>query len=230
MAQKYAFLIDAERCIFCRACVVACKLENHVGSQWQRNDVILIGPDQTKNPAMYPVFMNCQHCEKPACIAACPVENKAIEKRDDGVVLIIPDKCVGDEMCVYACPYGALRLAPRKNKYGYNVVDKCTYCVHKLDRDADAPGSNQPACVMTCPNRALEFGLRDELMAKVRREGREILNIDKYGMGPGNIILKPREVRVANALTGSKMMSVAGWSFDLKDLRVGNSADVTPVG
>jgi len=37
-------------------------------------------------------------------------------------------------------------------------------------------------------------------------------------------------VRVANALTGSKMMSVAGWSFDLKDLRVGNSADVTPVG
>ena len=67
-------------------------------------------------------------------------------------------------------------------------------------------------------------------MAKVRREGREVLNIDKYGMGPSNIILKPRQVRVTSALTGSEMMSIAGWSFDLKDLRVGNSTDVMPVG
>jgi Fe-S-cluster-containing dehydrogenase component len=230
MAQKYAFLIDAERCIFCRACVVACKVENHVGSQWQRNDVIMLGPDQTKNPAMYSVFMNCQQCEMPACIAACPVENKAIEKRDDGVVLIIPDKCVGDEMCVYACPYGALRLTPRKNKYGYNVVDKCTYCVHKLERDPDAPGSNQPACVMTCPMKALEFGMRDELLARVKREGREILNIDKYGLGSSNIILKPRPVRVASALAEAGEKGITEWSFDLKDLRVGSSEELTPVG
>ncbi len=230
MAQKYAFLIDGERCIFCRACVVACKLENHVGSQWQRNDVILIGPDQTKNPAMYPVFMNCQHCERPACIAACPVENKAIEKRDDGVVIIIPDKCVGDEMCVYACAYGALRLTPHKNKHGYHVVDKCTYCVHKLDRDPDAPGGNSPACVMTCPNRALDFGLRDELLARVKREGREILDIDKYGMGPSNIILKPRPVRMANALHDSDETYSSEWPFDIKAFRVGASEELNPVG
>jgi len=229
MSQKYAFLIDSERCIFCRACVVACKLENHVGSQWQRNDVILIGPDQTKNPAMYPVFMNCQHCERPACIAACPVENKAIEKRDDGIVLIIPDKCVGDEMCVYACPYGALRLTPRKNKYGYNVVDKCTYCVHKIDRTSDAPGSNKPACVMTCPNRALDFGLRDELLSRAKREGREILDIDKFGMGPGNIILKPRPVRMAGVLEDTFEIRTE-WPFDIKAFRVGASEELNPVG
>lgn len=229
MAQKYAFLIDAERCIFCRACVVACKVENHVGSQWQRNDVVMLGPDQTKNPAMYSVFMNCQQCEMPACIAACPVENKAIEKRDDGVVLIIPDNCVGDEMCVYACPYGALRLSPRKNKHGYNVVDKCTYCVHKLERDPDAPGSNQPACVMTCPMKALEFGMRDELLARVMREGREILNIDKYGLGSSNIILKPRPVRVASALAETGEKGITEWSFELNDLRVGSSEELIKV-
>ena len=191
MAQKYAFLVDGSKCIFCRACVVACKLENHVGSQWQRNDMILLGPDQTKDPAMYPVFMNCQHCLNPPCIAACPVEGKAIEKREDGVVLINPDKCLGDEMCVYACPYGAMRLTPVNNKYGYDVVDKCTYCVHKLDRSPDAPGGNRPACVMACPTNAIEFGLRDELLARVKKEGRETLDIDPFGVGPSNIYLKP---------------------------------------
>lgn len=231
MAQKYAFLIDPERCIFCRACVVACKLENHVGSQWSRNDVVLIGPDQSKNPAMYPVFVNCQHCERPACIAACPVENKAIEKREDGVVIIKPDQCVGDEMCVYACAYGALRLTPRKNKHGYNVVDKCTYCVHKLDRNPDDPGSNKPACVMTCPNRALDFGLRDDLLARVKREGREILDIDKYGMGPSNIHLKPRPVRMANALDDpEEKFVVREWPFDINMFRVGASEELNPVG
>src|SRR3989304_6122697 len=149
MAQKYAFLIDAERCIFCRACVVACKLENHVGSQWQRNDVILIGPDQTKNPAMYPVFMNCQHCER-------------------------------------------------------------------------------PACMMTCPHRALDFGLRDELLARVKREGREILDIDKFGMGPSNIILKPRPVRMANALNDPDETYSSEWPFDIKAFRVGASEELNP--
>jgi Fe-S-cluster-containing dehydrogenase component len=191
MAQKYAFLVDGGKCIFCRACVVACKLENHVSSQWQRNDMILLGPDQTKDPAMYPVFMNCQQCENPPCVASCPVEGKAIEKREDGVVLIKQDKCLGDEMCVYACPYGALRLTPVKNKFGYNVVDKCTYCVHKLDRDPNAPGSNRPACVMACPTNAIEFGLRDALLDRVKKEGREILDVDPFGAGPSNIFLKP---------------------------------------
>lgn len=191
MSQKYAFLVDPSKCIFCRACVVACKLENHVGSQWQRNDMIMLGPDQAKDPAMYPVFMNCQHCEKPACIASCPVKGKAIEKREDGVVLIQPDKCIGDEMCVYACPYGALRLTPDKNKHGYNVVDKCTCCAHKLGRASDAPGGNRPACVMACPTNAIEFGLREELMEKVKTEGRERFDLDQFSIGPSNIFLKP---------------------------------------
>lgn len=230
MAQKYAMVIDAERCIFCRACVVACKLENRVGSQWQRNDVILMGPDQSKNPPMYSVFMNCQHCERPACVAACPVKDKALEKREDGIVLVKEERCVGDEMCVYACPYGALRLAPRKNKFGFFVVDKCTYCVHKVDRSPDDPGGNQPACAMTCPNRAIEFGLRDELLAKVRREGREILSIDRYGMGPSNIILKPRPVRKAPTVEAEgEEIKTAEWPFELKFFRVGASKVVNPL-
>lgn len=195
MAQKYAFLVDPGKCIMCRACVVACKVENHVGAQWQRNDVILIGPDQSKNPAAYAVFMNCQQCEYPACIAACPVEGKALEKREDGIVLFKRDKCQGNQMCVLACPFGVIKLTPVKNKHGYFQADKCTYCAHKLDRPADAPGGNRPACAMICPTNAIEFGEREQLLAKVKEMGREVLDIDVNKTGASNIYLKPVPVR-----------------------------------
>lgn len=195
MTQKYAFLVDPGKCIFCRSCVVACKTENHVGAQWQRNDVVLIGPDQSKNPAAYAVFMNCQHCEFPPCIAACPVDGKALEKRDDGIVVFKKDRCQGNQMCIVACPYGAIRLTPNKTKYGYFYSDKCTFCVHKRDRDASDPGGNRPACVMSCPTDAIEFGLRDELLQKVAESGRETMDLDLFGTGPSNIYLKPLPVR-----------------------------------
>lgn len=197
MAEKQmAFLVDIERCIFCRSCVIACKLENHVGGGWQRNEVVLLGADQTKDPAMLPVYMNCQHCEKPACIAACPVEGKAIEKREsDGRVLIKPEMCDGDMFCVYACPYSAIQITPHKNKLDYYIVDKCTYCVHKTDRKKDDPGGNAPACMTKCPTGALDFGVRDELMARVEKEGRELLDMDTHATGPSNIFLKPRPKR-----------------------------------
>lgn len=197
MAEKQmAFLIDLERCIFCRSCVIACKLENHVGTEWQRNEVVLLGPDQAADPALVPVYMNCQHCENPACIAACPVEGKAIEKREsDGRVIVKPEMCDGDKFCVYACPYSAVQLTPQKNKLGYFVVDKCTFCVHKAEREESAPGGNKPACMMKCPTGALDFGEKEELEARVEKMGRETLDMDTHGTGPSNIFLRPRPKR-----------------------------------
>lgn len=190
--KQMAFLVDIEKCIFCRSCVIACKMENHVGVEWQRNEVVLLGPDQTKDPALLPVYMNCQHCEKPACIAACPVEGKAIEKREsDGRVLIKPEVCDGDRFCEFACPYGAVTITPQKNKLGFQIVDKCTYCVHKADRPEDAPGGNKPACMTKCPTGALEFGIRDELMAKVEKDKRDLLDLNTHATNPSNIFLRP---------------------------------------
>ncbi len=193
MAEKQmAFLIDLERCIFCRSCVIACKLENHVSTEWQRNEVVLIGPDQSKDPSMFPVYMNCQHCENPACIASCPVEGKALEKREsDGRVIVKPEMCDGDLFCVYACPYGALSLTPEKNKLGYFYVDKCTFCIHKADRAEDAIGGNRPACVMKCTTGALDFGELEELEERVEKMGREVIDMDTHGTGPSNIFMQP---------------------------------------
>ncbi|MGQ9880957.1 MAG: 4Fe-4S dicluster domain-containing protein [Armatimonadota bacterium] len=53
----------------------------------------------------------CNHCENPACLKAGP--NKAIFRRDDGIVLIDQDRCRGAGACFSACRYGNIILTER---------------------------------------------------------------------------------------------------------------------
>jgi len=97
----------------------------------------------------------CNHCEHPACLAACPMSditkmedsNNVITKRaSDGVVLLNVEKCIGCRYCEAACPYGAPQFNPVTKK-----VEKCTFCVHRIDQNL------LPACVTTCVGDALEM-------------------------------------------------------------------------
>ena len=202
MANKQlAMLFDLDKCIYCRSCVFACKLENNIPHEWQRNDVMLVGPDMEKDPVAFAMYMNCNHCEQPACIASCPVPGKAIHKREeDGLVLIDKEKCIGCWMCVKGCPYGVPRPSTVKNSKGNLVADKCTFCVHKSERPAriewgerpdDAGAQWAPACSSKCPGRVMTFGDREELLKRVAASGREVLDINFFGINPSNIYLKP---------------------------------------
>ena len=46
----------------------------------------------------------CNHCDDAPCIKAA--RDGAIKKRDDGIVLIDPEKAKGQKQLVDACPYG----------------------------------------------------------------------------------------------------------------------------
>lgn len=155
---KFARLIDTKRCMGCRSCVAACAVENHFtpDAPW----IAMIEYEVGTYPSVKKVFdtMNCMHCEKPACKAACDAMGaKAISKNDFGVVLIDYDKCIGCGNCVAACPYGVPQLNkevrdlnPGKGKTGAEqitmqdrhpthrkkakVVEKCTFCWHKLEK------------------------------------------------------------------------------------------------
>jgi tetrathionate reductase subunit B len=87
----------------------------------------------------------CNHCDNPPCVVVCPV--KATFKRDDGPVLIDPNVCIGCGICIQACPYDA-----RYFNTVQETADKCTFCVHRLDRGL------LPACVTSCVGRARVFG------------------------------------------------------------------------
>jgi Fe-S-cluster-containing dehydrogenase component len=111
----------------------------------------------------------CNHCEKPACMAACP--DRAISKRDDGLILIEPERCTGCKACLSACPYDAIYF-----NESLNIAQKCTGCAHLLDN-----GYSLPRCVESCPTDAMSFGEREDLKTSI--DGASVLK-PETGCGP----------------------------------------------
>jgi molybdopterin-containing oxidoreductase family iron-sulfur binding subunit len=119
----------------------------------------------------------CNHCVEPACVDVCPTG--ASYKREDGVVLVDPEKCIGCRYCMVACPYNAryfstgnghsyfpeMELTPyeevRKDEHVVGTVGKCNFCV---DRIAEG---KEPACVQACPCVARIFGDMDDPESEV---------------------------------------------------------------
>ena len=161
MVKPYAFYFDSSACSGCKACQVACKDHNglEVGRLWRRVYEISGGGWEPRGPAWvtsafaYYLSISCNHCEKPACLEACPA--RAITKRADGLVLIDPDLCLGCQYCAWACPYGAPQYDARTR-----TMTKCDFCASEID------AGRPPVCVAACPMRALDFGEREELEAR----------------------------------------------------------------
>lgn len=162
--KQYTLWVDLEYCIGCHACTMACKSENNtpVGVDYNRVIEVEEGEfkDSKKSPdvRVYFVPMPCMHCGQPACMAACPVG--AITKRkEDGIVLINKDKCIGCRYCAWACPYGA----PQFNAEA-KVMEKCTLCVHRVEKGL------KPACVDTCVAKTRFFGELNALTDYINRQ------------------------------------------------------------
>jgi anaerobic dimethyl sulfoxide reductase subunit B len=162
MAKQLGFYVNLANCSGCKACEIACKDKNNLpaGVRWRRvyefsgGDWVQDGEQMAPGDVFsYFVSNACMHCEKPICMEVCPAS--AISKREDGIVLIDANKCIGCRYCSWACPYGA----PQFNEEA-NVMTKCNFCY-----DLQAQGE-KPACVEGCPYRVLEFGEINELKAK----------------------------------------------------------------
>lgn len=157
----YAFYFDASACSGCKACQIACKdkYDLIVGVLWRRvyevegGEWVKAGEVWQQDVQVYNVSLACNHCEKPICLEVCPAG--AITQRNDGIVLIDPELCIGCEYCAWACPYGAPQY-----DHVRGVMTKCTFCYDLIDQ------GKAPACVSACPMRALDYGLKEELEAK----------------------------------------------------------------
>lgn len=136
-------VINTKVCLDCKACMMACKVENQVPKGFWRNWVHHNGNGIGMRTQYQPG--QCMQCEEPSCVAACPVG--ATWRRDDGVIIIDPNKCIGCGNCVTACPYGARYRNPATR-----TADKCDFCSSRLAQGLE------PACVVTCPTKARVFG------------------------------------------------------------------------
>jgi anaerobic dimethyl sulfoxide reductase subunit B (iron-sulfur subunit) len=139
---QYAFFFDQSRCTGCRDCSVACKNWHQLPAgplkylkvyEYEKGSFPLV--------RIHFQWVPCYHCEKPACVDACPVE--AIRKEPKyGAVLIDSEKCTGCRNCYEECPYGAPVF------------------------ESDDPGVLAQKCVGACSARALDFGPISEMQSR----------------------------------------------------------------
>ncbi len=185
---RYGMIIDLDRCLSCQACVIACKMENNVPDStpgsfknkkmtFRTRVVPLLRDGKYPHPRVdiYPVL--CNQCDNPPCVAACPTG--ATYRRDDGIVLIDWDTCIGCRYCMAVCPYGqryfvqveeprdyhnpdAVPPGNTQNRPPAGKVDKCTFCAHLVDQ------GQPPACVSACPAEARIFGDLDDPQGVLR--------------------------------------------------------------
>lgn len=152
---RYAMVLDTRRCIGCHSCTVACKVNNELPVDMIYNPVTTVGPTGVfPHLHMVHVPLLCMHCDNPPCVDACPT--KASQRRDDGIVFVDDNKCVGCKACVLACPYGARIPNPETGS-----VQKCDFCKDRVDQGL------LPYCVLTCHQKARTFGDLDDPSSEV---------------------------------------------------------------
>ncbi|GAB6175802.1 hypothetical protein JCM16814_06930 [Desulfobaculum senezii] len=143
--SKYMIKTNQDRCISCNACEVHCKQKNAVPPGARLGQMVTVGPlKKAGKPKIMNLFMPCFHCEQPWCVAACPTE--AMQRREDGIVFVDQELCVGCKACIIACPWNIPQWDETTGK-----VLKCDLCMDRIDRGLE------PACVTACTTHALEF-------------------------------------------------------------------------
>ncbi len=125
--MNYAWVIDQTKCIGCHACSTACKSENDVPLGVHRTWVKAVEVGEFPNVRRHFAVLRCNHCADPPCVHICPV--KAMYQREDGIVDIAHDRCIGCKACMQACPYDAIHIDPAEN-----TVAKCHFCAHRIDK------------------------------------------------------------------------------------------------
>ncbi len=187
---KWGMVIDLDKCTACQACVIACQAENNIpnsdpdAARTGRNihwmEMLPMVHEEYPHLRMRLMPRPCMHCENPPCIKVCPVG--ATQISSEGIVGQINPRCIGCRYCTAACPYTVKyfnwfkptwpevmehHLNPDVQVRYNGVVEKCTFCHHRLQKARDlaryegrelGPDDYMPACVQTCPAEAMYFG------------------------------------------------------------------------
>lgn len=167
--QFSGVLVDTTRCVGCRSCEEACAAAHHMAildindqsvfdrprnttvSQWT-----VVNRYQTEKGEVF-VKKQCMHCNQPGCVSACLV--KAMQKREEGPVTW-DTNCMGCRYCMPSCPFEIPKF-----EYQSSVpkIQKCNLCWERLRH------GEKPACVEACPEQALFFATRRELIEEANK-------------------------------------------------------------
>jgi len=199
--KKWAMVIDMRKCLDkqekgeCKECMTACHTEHNVPNLGNIKDEIKWIFQETYEhvfPGQHnalidegikhkPFIALCNHCENPPCCRVCPT--KSTWKREDGIIMMDPHRCIGCRFCMAACPFGSRsfnfgdpRKAPKELNPDFptnmnyptrskGVVEKCNFCAERLAK------GQIPKCVEACEHikvNALNFGDLNDPKSEIR--------------------------------------------------------------
>jgi Fe-S-cluster-containing dehydrogenase component len=167
--RRWVMVIDLAACDGCGDCTQVCAKAHFVPGD--REWIRMFKMQDSTDAAPYWFPRPCFHCDNPPCTRVCPVG--ATFKRDDGIVLIDNERCIGCRFCMAACPYSARSFnwsppdnAPSAVSRGYSpewgyprrvgTAEKCDFCAD-MARDGKLPH-----CVGKCSMGAMWFGDENE--------------------------------------------------------------------
>ena len=187
---RYGMVIDLKRCVGCDTCTMACKATSATtrGILWNRVLKYETGKYPDTKFHFLPVL--CMHCKEAECVKVCPTG--ATTRRDDGIVVVDEEKCIGCRYCMVACPYAsryyfdAVRtyypghMTPFEQmgyeKHRLGTVQKCDFCLERVEKGLE------PSCVISCTGNARYFGDLDdpdsEVSVLIRDRGGFVLSPD----------------------------------------------------
>lgn len=184
--KSWVMIVDLSKCRNARQCISACQSAHHLRpEQYHVNTLQMQDTPRTKP---YHMPKHCQHCDNPPCVSVCPVD--ATYKRNDGIVLIDNERCIGCRFCIAACPYSARsfnwvetydekniregkfvvagnvveNLSPKDIVYDVELnIPQKKGTITKCLFSADKLRKNElPYCVSACPNGVYYFGNENE--------------------------------------------------------------------
>ena len=169
-------VVDLTRCVGCRSCEAACNKEQGLPEPAEPFDDFSVF-DQPKHgqkrrtdetrftvvnrfdvPGLdHPLFRKkqCFHCNEPACLTSCFVN--AYTKTPEGAVIYNQKVCVGCRTCMIACPF-YIPTFKYSSAFKPSIM-KCIFCYDTRLKEGKAP-----ACVEACPQEALTFGKRSDML------------------------------------------------------------------
>jgi molybdopterin-containing oxidoreductase family iron-sulfur binding subunit len=182
--RRWVMVIDLAKCDGCGHCTLSCGKMHFIPPDRQWIKVLRMQESEQTAPYFFP--QPCYHCDNPPCTKVCPVD--ATFKRQDGIVLIDNDRCIGCRFCMAACPYGARSFnwghphdPPPADQQAYSAehgfprrvgtVEKCDFCPDMAQQGM------LPACTSGCPMGAIYYG--DELEDAVTNSAGETQRLSK---------------------------------------------------
>jgi Fe-S-cluster-containing dehydrogenase component len=219
MTKKWNMIIDVSRCDNCRNCFLATK-DEHIGNEFpgyaaaqpsNRHSWVDI---QRNERGCWPIIeanfmpLMCNHCDKAPCMRVA--KNGAIRKREDGIVIIDPEKSKGQKEIVDACPYGSIYWNDEKQ-----IPQAWIFDAHLLDQ-----GWTKTRMEQVCPTGVFEsVKLEDgDMQQRAAKEDLEVLQ-PELGSQP-RVYYKNLHLMTRCFVSGSVVMDVKGVEECARDARV----------